>query len=258
MAKTQRFDGYSTDVERLATRIQAHLIENQFDVAFSKDQTEPTPMFFIQAKKRGLVRTVAGTRRSMDISIRGTPDSFEIRIGIGEWGNNLIVSAPLFVIPVVGITATAARIYITKRFEAKLWKHIKKQVELLRNTAIDKKTTKPRDKHEYDCDYMGGYPGWRSQVIGGKIILEKNPGTDRLIFEAPDGEQITIPATKIEKAVIISQKNGLDNDLMVEITCKDKDGNTINPVLSLSDDVITSVLIGINEIIDKGVQALAD
>jgi hypothetical protein len=223
-------------------------------VAFSKDQAEPIPMFFIQAKKRGLLRTVAGTRRSIDISIKGTPDSFEAKIGIGEWGNNLIVSAPLFVIPVVGITATAARVYTTKRFEAKLWKYIKEQVELLRNTAvIDKKTTKPRDKYEYDCDYMGGYPGWRSQVIGGKIILEKNSGTDRLIFEAPDGEQITIPATKIEKAVIVSRKNGSDNDLMVELTCKDKDGNTINPVLNLSDDVITGVLTGINEIIDESV-----
>jgi len=54
MAKTKRFHGYSTDIERLATRIEAYLSENNFEVAFSKDQTTPVSTFFIQARKLGV------------------------------------------------------------------------------------------------------------------------------------------------------------------------------------------------------------
>jgi hypothetical protein len=250
MAKTQSFDGYNLDIERLATRIQTYLAENHFEVAFSKNQTEPIPIFFIQGRKRSALRTAAGIRRSTNITIKGTPDNFEITMSIGEWGNNIIVSAPLFVIPIIGIPALVARIYTAKRFETNLWKYVKEQADVLRNSSIGM-FPKQSDQLEYRCDYVEGYPGWRSQVIGGKMILERQKtGIDRIIFEAPDGEQITIPATKIQRASIISRKNGLDqNNLMIEIICKDKDGNIINPVLNLPDDVITGVLAGINELV---------
>jgi hypothetical protein len=257
LTKTHRFDGYNVDVNRLATKIQTHLAENHFDVAFSKDESQTISVLFIQAKKRGPLRTASGTRRSTNISIRGTPDAFEVTLGIGEWGNNLIVSAPLFVIPVIGITATAARLYTAKRFESNLWKKIKEFAELMRNSATSNtKMPKLSPCTEYDCDYVEGYPGWETQVLGGKIILEKQPTeTDRLIFRAPDGEQITIPASKIEKASIVLRKKGIhENDLMLEITCKDKSGNTINPVLNLADNIITSALIGINELVESDVQ----
>ncbi|HEX9844967.1 MAG TPA: hypothetical protein VGA92_00720 [Candidatus Nitrosotenuis sp.] len=258
MTKTKRFHGYSTDIERLATRIEAYLSENNFEVAFSKDQTTPVSTFFIQARKLGMLRTAAGIRRSTDIKIQGTPENFEVTIGTGQWGNNLIVSAPLFVIPVMGIVATVARLYTAKKFESNLWKYIKEQASFLRNSAESNKTevAKPLDRREYKCDYVDGYPGWNSQVLDGKIILQKQKsGFDRIIFESPDGEQFTIPATKIEKATILSRKKGLaENDLMLEITCKDKNGNTINPVLNLSDDVIAGVLAGINEFVAEDQQ----
>jgi hypothetical protein len=252
MAKTRRFHGYGTDIKRLATRIETYLSENNFEVAFSNEQTEPVSTFFIQARKLGMLRTASGTRRSTDIKIQGTPEHFEVTVGTGQWGNNLIVSAPLFVIPVIGIVATVARLYTAKKFESNLWKYIKEQANFLRDSAeSNKKETTKLDQLEYKCDYIEGYPGWGSQVHDGKIILQKQKsGFDRIVFESPDGEQFTIPTTKIEKATIISRRKGLgENDLMLEITCKDKNGNIINPILNLSDDIIAGVLAGINELV---------
>ncbi|CAE6499165.1 MAG: hypothetical protein QXE84_05290 [Candidatus Nitrosotenuis sp.] len=252
MGKTQKFHGYNTDIERLATRIETYLTENGFEVAFSKDQTRPVSWCFIQARKLGALRTAAGARRSTDISIRGSPDNFEVSIGTGEWGKNLIMSAPLFVVPVIGIAATLTKIYTAKRFEDNLWKYIKEQANFLRDSGQSgkKETSKASDQREFDCDYVEGYPGWSSQVLGGKLILERQKkGTDQLIFEAPDGKKIQIPAANIEKATIISRKKGLaEHDLMIELTCKDKN-KTIHPVINLADDIIAGVLAGINEIV---------
>lgn len=251
MPKTQSFQSCSVDVERLASEIQAYLIQHSFEVAFSKSSEERA--YFIQARKRGTLRTATGTRRSTDIKISGIPDDFEIRVGTGEWGNNLIVSAPLFVVPIVGIMATGARLYSAKKFESNLWKHIKNQVKTLHGTATyGKKTTKPANQKEYDCDYVEGYPGWTSQVRGRITVERPESGPIRLVFEAHDGEQITIPASKIEKAAIISRKNDQnEHDLMMEITCQGRDGVMINPVFNISDDVIAGVLAGINNAIEE-------
>jgi hypothetical protein len=71
-----------------------------------------------------------------------------------------------------------------------------------------------------------------------------------LIFESPDGEQITIPASKIEKAAVISRRKGItENDLMIEITCTTKNGKVVNTVFNLADSRITAILAGINELV---------
>ena len=242
MVKSQYFDDYDIDLARLASKIQAYLTEHHFEVASSQD-TKNIPRYFIQARKRGILRTSAGIRRSTNIHIDGTPDSFEIKIGTGEWGNNILVSAPLFVIPVVGIAATAARVYSAKKFESNLWKQIKAQVELLKNTAKAEPYTK---SDQYNCDYVEGYPGWRG-IVGGKMMLEKKENGDRLVFEAQDGEQITIPVSKIQKAAIIIGRKNIKGDYqLLEITCNDMDGNAIHPVFSLSDEIISDVLVQIN------------
>ena len=246
MSKKQHFDEYNVNLAKLVSKIQSYLIEHHFEVAFSHDEG-----FFIQAAKKGILRTTTGTRRSIDITILGRPDSFEIKIGSGEWGNNLLASAPLFVIPVVGIAATAARVYSAKKLESKLWTFIKSQAESLRDTA---QPERPKISNQYNCDYIEGYPGWKS-VIGGTMTLEKSQGIDRLVFEAPDGEQITIPAKKIEKAAIVLRRRGLgSNDLLMEITCKDKDGQTINPILNFPEDTIASALSQINHLVEGTIQ----
>jgi hypothetical protein len=124
----------------------------------------------------------------------------------------------------------------------------------------DQKDAKAVDQREFACDYVEGYPGWNAQVLGGKLILERQKsGVDRVIFVSSDGEQITIPATKIEKVSIISRKKGIgENDLLLEFTCADKNGSVITPIFNLSDDIITGVLAGINELVaeDKYLKSL--
>lgn len=238
MAKKEQFDGYNLDLAHLASKIQSYLIEHHFEVAFSHDSE-----YFIQAAKRGIMRTTTGTRRSIDIVIRGSSERFEIRIGSGEWGNNILVSAPLFVIPVVGIAATAARVYSAKKLESNIWKYVKSQIELLQNTN----TTKPKQaENEYESDYIEGYPGWNSTTHG-KLFLEKHQQMERLVFEAQDGEQITIPSSKIQKASIVLGRKGLgQNDQLLEITGIDRDGNTIHPIFSISAGLISDFIVQMN------------
>lgn len=256
MAKTQRFHDYFVDIERLATRVETYLADNHFEVALSKEKKNQFSSFFIQARKLGMARTAAGMRRSTDIRIEGTPDSFAITIGTGEWGNNLLVSAPLFVIPIAGIVATGARLYTAKKFEKNLWKYIKEQANFLRDSATSDNTlTRSAEQNKFECDYVKGYPGWSTQIRNGKLILMKqDSGVNKVIFESPDGEQITIPAQKIQKATIISRKKGLnENDLLLAITCKDKNDKTISPILNLPDSIIAGVLAGINELVANDV-----
>jgi hypothetical protein len=238
MTKNQQYLDYFVDLSYLASKIQSYLLEHHFEVAVSNEKGH-----FIQAAKRGALRTTTGTRRSVDVIIKGVPDDFEIKVSSGEWGNNLLVSAPLFVIPVVGIAATAARVYSAKKLESKLWSYIKSEVESLRNTMqMSRKTI----QNQYDCDYVEGYPGWKS-TVGGKLLIEQNNGKERLVFEAPDGEQITIPSSKILKASIVLGKKDLGpNDQLLEITCIDRDGNHIRPVFSLENGVIPEILIQMN------------
>jgi hypothetical protein len=265
MAKTQRFSGDDTDLERLGTRVETYLQESKFEVAFSKDTSEPASWFFIQARKAGALRTVAGARRSTDITIRGSPDDFQVTIGTGEWGKNIITSAPLFIVPIVGITATLAKLYVAKRFEDSLWRYITDQVKFLNGSASSAKTqsTGARtgvDSRAYPCDYVEGYPGWKLKLEGGKLaLIREKEGKNRLVFKSQDDEQqIVIPAQNIIQAAIISRKKGLhENDLMIQISCKDESGKSVKPVFNLNDDIIRGILAGINEIVgeEKGLRS---
>lgn len=259
MAKTQRFSVADTDLERLATRVETYLQENKFEVAFSKDSSEPASWFFIQARKVGALRTAAGIRRSTDITIRGSSDDFEVTIGTGEWGKNIITSAPLFIVPIIGISATLAKLYVAKKFEDGLWKYITDQVKFLNGSASSAKTqtTEARtgvDSRAYPCDYVEGYPGWKAQLQEGKLaLIREKEGKNRLVFKSHDDkQQIVIPAQDIIQAAIVSRKKGLhEDDLMIQINCKDESGRNVKPVFNLNDDIIRGVLAGINEIVGE-------
>lgn len=265
MAKTQRFSGDDTDLERLGTRVETYLQESKFEVAFSKDTSEPASWFFIQARKAGALRTVAGARRSTDITISGSPDDFQVTIGTGEWGKNIVTSAPLFIVPIVGITATLAKLYVAKRFEDSLWRYITDQVKFLNGSASSARTqtTGARtgvDSRSYPCDYVEGYPGWKLQLTGGKLaLIREKEGNNKLVFKSQDDkQQIVIPAQDIVQAAIISRKKGLhEDDLMIQISCKDESGKSVKPVFNLNDDIIRGVLAGINEIVgeEKGLRS---
>lgn len=258
MAKTIRFTA-DVELERLATRVQTYLQENRFEVAFSKDSSEPASWFFIQARKAGALRTAAGARRSTDITIRGSPGNFEVTVGTGEWGKNIITSAPLFIVPVVGIVATLAKLYVAKKFEDNMWKYIEDQVKFLDGSASSAKTESPEsplgvDSRVYDCDYVEGYPSWKTKIEGGKLeLIRDRGGKNRLVFRSQNAgqvqQQIVIPAQNIAEAVIVSRRKGLhEDDLMIQIICKDESGKNVRPIFNLNDDIIRGVLAGINEI----------
>ena len=253
MAKTQRFFDCSLDINRLTTRITTYLQDHSFEVALSKDKERPSTWCFVQARKNGTLRTAVGARRSMNISVNGTPDNIEITIGTGEWGKNLLSSAPLFVIPVIGIAATLTKFYTAKRFESNLWKYIKEQIIHLKDscsTNSEEYFTKS-DFREYQCDYVEGYPGWDLPNLGGTLVLEhKREEKHMVVFTSSNSKEIVISADSIIKASIISRQKGLNaHDLMIEIIYKDKNGKIIQPIFNLNDAIITGVLAGINELV---------
>ncbi|MEM1950471.1 MAG: zinc-ribbon domain-containing protein [Candidatus Nitrosocaldus sp.] len=251
MGKTERFTGLNVDLERLATRVQIYLQENGFEVAYSKDPTAPPSWFFIQARKISTLRSIAGARRSTDITIKGKPDDFEVAISTGEWGKNMLSSAPLFIVPIVGITATVAKLYTAKSFESNLWKYIKDQIRFLSNSVVQVESKERLDKRVYDCDYVEGYPGWKDSVEGGKLVLERSrDGSNRVVFTSGKGD-IVIPASSIEQAQIIARRKGLhEHDLMIQMVVK-QDGKSIKPVFNLKDEIIAGVLAGINELVSE-------
>jgi len=52
------------------------------------------------------------------------------------------------------------------------------------------------------------------------------------------------------EANIISQKKGFNqDDLMVQLKCKNKSGNVIFPIFNISDDIIRNVVTGISELV---------
>jgi ribosomal protein L40E len=261
VAKTEHFTKLDTDLERLATRVETYLQENKFEVGFSKDPTEPASWFFIQASKGGALRTAAGARRSTDITIRGKPGDFEVTIGTGEWGKNIVTSVPLFIVPVVGIGATIAKLYTAKKFEDNLWKFIRDQSRYLAGSAQSSTAGQAtmQDSRAYDCDYVEGYPGWNSQVRGGKLVLIREKGGKNMVVFKADEKEIVIPAENIEGINIISRKKGLrEHDLMIELSLRTTSGRLSKPVFNVNDSIIKGVVAGIDEIVgeDKGLRSI--
>ncbi len=210
------------------------------------------------SKEGRALRTVAGVRRSTDIAIRGEPGNFEVSVGTGEWGKNMVMSLPLFIVPAIGIVATVAKFYAGRKFESNLWNYVRDQIRFLGNSSVER-TAARSDTRVYACDYVEGYPGWKSQVEGGQLLLERTrDGKNRIIFRAGPRE-ITIPAENVSSAQIISRKKRLhEDDLMIQIACKDPQGKTIKPVFNLNDDIIRGVFAGITEIVgeDKALREL--
>ncbi len=247
MVKKERFTGLNVDLERLATRIESYLQENEFEVAYSKDPTEPASWFFIQARKLGALRTIAGARRSLDITIKGLPNDFEVSIGTGEWGKNILTSVPLFIVPIVGASVTVAKLYTGKKFESNIWKFIKEQIRFLVDSAKNRRI----DVREYPCDYVEGHPNIKNTIEGGKIILERDAsGKNRIIFRG-DSSEIVMPAENILSAQLIARKGLHKDDLMIRIAYRDASGKIIKPVFNINDEIIRGVMAGIEELVGE-------
>ena len=251
MGKTETFTGLNTDIERLANRVETYLQENGFEVAFSKDQNQPATWFFIQARKVSALRTAAGARRSTDIAIRGLPDRFDVSIGTGEWGKNLLSAAPLFIVPIVGIAGTIAKLYTAKKFEDNLWKFIREQARFLSNSSATQ-TRETIDSRAYDCDYIEGYPGWKDKVTGGKLVLyRERGGNNRVVFKSPREQEIIIPAINITGANVVPRKGLRKGDMVMRLDCRDDKGRNFRLFFNLSNSAIRGVMAGIDELVGE-------
>jgi len=260
------------DLKRLAKRVYSYLNENKFEVAYSKDESEPATWFFIQARKVDKLRTITGMRRSTDITIKGKPDHFDVNISTGEWGKNLMSSAPLLlgagllkdndyaVIASVAAAGVSSVIkwFTARNFEVNLKKFIVDQIKFLENSYSKEIPPNPekklkKDSMEYQCDYVGGYPNWKEHLLGGRLILELyENGKNKIIFSSPTSKskKIILPAEGIKEANIISQKKGFsEDDLMIQLNCKNKSGEIVHPVFNISDDIIRNVVSGISELV---------
>jgi len=246
MSKTKKFVGKNIDLERLATRIENYLTENKFEVGFSRNVSGESHTYLIQARKSGILRTASGARRSTDITLSGTSNSFDAVIGTGEWGKNLATSAPLFVIPIVGITATITKLYTAKKFEDNLWSYLNDQIEYLQDTYIKGQSTHTR---EYPCDYVEGYHGWEKSISDGNMMLEHQKGKNCLVFDMGNTHNMKIPAHQVEQADIISKKTKFEKaDRMIQITFRDEGNKVHKPVFNFRDEIIRGVLAGIDEL----------
>ncbi|MBI2125799.1 MAG: zinc ribbon domain-containing protein [Thaumarchaeota archaeon] len=135
MGKDERFTEFNVDLEKLADHVEKYGKEKGFEVGVNKDTTAPPSWFQIQMHKKGLFRTVTGTRRSLDCVIRGHPEDFEVAVGTGEWGKNIAAAGLIGVLTVGGAILTMGVGTVTyKRTESQLWGGIRAKIESLRNS----------------------------------------------------------------------------------------------------------------------------
>jgi len=138
MGKEGIFNNKNVDLKKLAKLIEKFFNgENFSEVDMMED---PNGSWYqVQAKKTGVFRTLTSTRKSLHIMIKGSPDSFAVHVGVGEWGANLAAAA-LF-----NPTVSLMGIGLNRRFTGKLWNFIKDSIDSLENSyQKPKETTKPQ------------------------------------------------------------------------------------------------------------------
>jgi hypothetical protein len=88
--KEEHFENKGTDLSALQTHTEEYLRNNGFTVQTSPASDEGT---VIQAKKGGWLRDVVAADRALTITIKGNPNDFTVRFGVGKWLQHLGVAA---------------------------------------------------------------------------------------------------------------------------------------------------------------------
>lgn len=98
--KTVNYVGRNTDLNALNNSVVKYLESNGFKVQAPKLSTGG---YLIQAQKGGFLSEVISAERALNITIRGQPNDFNVRIGIGKWIQNAgvtvaetVLLSPLF------------------------------------------------------------------------------------------------------------------------------------------------------------------
>jgi hypothetical protein len=88
--KQEHFAGKGTEISALVAHVEEYLKNNGFTVQTSPPSDDGTA---IQAKKGGFLREVVAADRALSITIKGSPNDFTVRFGIGKWLEHLGVTA---------------------------------------------------------------------------------------------------------------------------------------------------------------------
>jgi len=246
MERTRKFVGKNVDLDRLCTRIGNFLIENNYQISYSKIKSVNPQTHLIQAKKADIFHRAFGTSGT-DIIIHGSSFEFEISIETGVWGKTLNLYSPLSEIPSFDNVAKTRDLYPGKKLKEKFWPFIQYQIDDLEDSN---KMGEPIPRKKYSCDYIDGYPGWKQPILRGNLILEYQQGHRCLMFSFGEDKGVMIPPLKMIKAEIISQKTKISNpDRIVKLTFRDQKGRKHKPIFNFEDGDVRSVFAGINEII---------
>ena len=140
MGKEGTFNDKNVDLKKLAKLIEKFFHSANFsEVGMLED---PNGSWYeIQARKTGILRTLTSSRKSLHVVIKGSPDSFAVHLGVGEWGSNLTAAA-LFN-PYVSLMG----IGLNRRFTGKLWNFINDSIDALENSY-----QKPKESAEPQVD----------------------------------------------------------------------------------------------------------
>jgi len=138
MGKEGIFNNKNVDLKKLAKLIEKFFHSEKFsEVGMFED---PNGSWYqIQARKTGVLRTISSTRKALHVIIKGSPDSFVISVGTGEWGKNIAMGAMFTgAFGLIGLGFSHA-------FTNKLWNFIKDSVDSLENSfQKPKEITKPQ------------------------------------------------------------------------------------------------------------------
>ncbi len=138
MGKEGIFNNKNVDLKKLTKLIHDFFhAENFSEVGMFED---PNGSWYqIQARKTGILRTIASTRKAIHVIIKGDSNSFVISVGTGEWGKNVAMGAMFTgAFSLIGMGFSHA-------FTNKLWNFIKDSVDSLENSyQKPKETTKPQ------------------------------------------------------------------------------------------------------------------
>jgi hypothetical protein len=83
--KTVNYEGKNTDLNALNNSIVKYLQSDGFKVQAPKLSTGG---YLIQAQKGGFLSEIISAERTLNITIQGQPNDFNLRIGIGKWIQN--------------------------------------------------------------------------------------------------------------------------------------------------------------------------
>ena len=119
------------DLDKLHRSFEVWFKEKGFRVQSSFNHG----VYFTQARKKGVLRTLAGASRALFLKIDGAPNRFRISTGTGKWMQNITATALTGVLT-GGITWVTGSILTgwQKKIEKDLWSFIEKEVDFNRDT----------------------------------------------------------------------------------------------------------------------------